>query len=95
MNFSKLKKYIKLIKVNQDLVFVIEGYSSSEGDENYNIKLSKQRALSVENFLIGSGISKNQIKIVGFGEDFSKISSSLIEKTKERKVKMSLLLKSN
>jgi outer membrane protein OmpA-like peptidoglycan-associated protein len=95
LNFSKLKKYIKLIKENQNLVFVIEGYSSSEGDENYNKKLSEQRALSVENFLIGSGISKNQIKIVGFGEDFSELSSSSSEKKKERKVKLNLLLKGN
>jgi len=95
LNFSKLKKYIKLINENQNLVFVIEGYSSSEGDENYNKKLSEQRALRVENFLIGSGISKNQIKIVGFGEDFSDLSSSSSEKKKERKVKLNILLKGN
>lgn len=47
----------------------ITGYADSEGDEDYNQKLSQKRANSVEQFLIQNGINKNSIiSVSGEGE---------------------------
>jgi outer membrane protein OmpA-like peptidoglycan-associated protein len=47
---------------------IIEGYASSDGDEEFNIDLSVRRAKSVLNYLIGLGISVNRLEVEGYGE---------------------------
>jgi len=47
----------------------VHGYSSSEGDLNYNKVLSQQRADSFKNYLINKGADKNRITAVGKGID--------------------------
>jgi outer membrane protein OmpA-like peptidoglycan-associated protein len=48
--------------------FVIEGHTDASGAENYNEKLSERRANSVEDFLLGKGVSKDQMTALGMGE---------------------------
>ena len=48
---------------------LIEGYSSSDGSDEYNQELSKQRAISVRNYLIDLGIDPDRLEVVGLGED--------------------------
>ena len=52
---------------NLEKFIIIEGHSSSDGGEEYNIKLSLERANSVKNHLINLGISSDRIKTFGFG----------------------------
>ena len=47
---------------------IIEGYASSDGDEDFNIKLSVRRAKAVLNYLIGLGVSADRLETKGFGE---------------------------
>jgi outer membrane protein OmpA-like peptidoglycan-associated protein len=47
---------------------IIEGYASSDGDEEFNIKLSVKRAKAVLNYLIGLGVSSERLEAEGFGE---------------------------
>ena len=92
VNHPTHKHHIEILLDSQDYTFKIDDHQFTFDGRVISPDLNDSHT----GVLIGfTGISKNQIKIVGFGEDFSKISSSLIEKTKERKVKMSLLLKSN
>ena len=46
----------------------IEGHTSSEGSEEYNLNLSKRRAQSVVDNLVRRGLDGNQISAVGRGE---------------------------
>lgn len=48
---------------------VVEGHTDSKGNNDYNKKLSQRRADSVRNLLIQNGVSANQIKAIGFGEE--------------------------
>lgn len=45
----------------------VSGYTDSIGNPNYNLKLSRERASSVANYLISRGVSANRIHIYGYG----------------------------
>lgn len=49
-------------------VFSIEGHTSSEGDEAYNLELSQRRAEAVTAALVARGVSAAQLRAVGRGE---------------------------
>ncbi|MEZ5999584.1 OmpA family protein [Hyphomonas sp.] len=45
----------------------VVGYASSEGKAEYNLDLSKRRAVSVQNYLIGQGVAPVRLKATGMG----------------------------
>ncbi|MGI9945694.1 porin [Vibrio hyugaensis] len=46
----------------------IVGHTDSSGSEAYNQKLSEQRAQSVANYLMSTGIDRDRLTVVGLGE---------------------------
>lgn len=46
----------------------VAGHADSTGPEEYNMKLSRQRALSVSNYLAAQGVAPARLNAVGFGE---------------------------
>jgi len=48
-------------------IIVVDGYINNIGSYNYNLQLSRKRALSVANYLIGRGIPKSKVEVEGFG----------------------------
>lgn len=46
----------------------ITGHADSRGDEQYNMDLSYQRALSVANYIVGRGVDPNRVYAYGAGE---------------------------
>lgn len=65
---DNLTKFSEILKKYPDTNLVIEGHTDSTGSDEYNMKLSKQRAQSVADFLSGLGVSNNRFTIVGYGE---------------------------
>jgi len=49
-------------------VIEVGGHTDSQGSENYNRKLSQQRADSVVRYLVNKGAQKSQLKAKGYGE---------------------------
>jgi OOP family OmpA-OmpF porin len=47
---------------------MLEGHTDSVGDAEYNQRLSKARADSVRDYLVGEGIDGDRISTVGYGE---------------------------
>lgn len=47
---------------------VIEGHTDSMGEDDFNMNLSRERALAVRQALTGSGVSAKRMSIQGFGE---------------------------
>lgn len=56
-----LKKY-------DDTNILIEGHTDNTGEDNYNQKLSENRADAVENFLVTQGIENSRVTTKGYGE---------------------------
>jgi outer membrane protein OmpA-like peptidoglycan-associated protein len=52
-----------------DMQITVSGHTDATGTDEYNQQLSLRRANAVKAFLISKGISKQQIKVIGFGED--------------------------
>jgi outer membrane protein OmpA-like peptidoglycan-associated protein len=48
---------------------VVEGYTDNVGSKSYNLKLSRERAQAVANYLIAKGVPPEKLKIVGYGEE--------------------------
>ena len=49
--------------------FIIEGHTDSSGPQEFNQKLSENRANSVKDYLVSTGISADRMSVVGLGED--------------------------
>ena len=64
----ELRKLFKLLTKNPGMVVEISGHTDSKGSEEYNVKLSEERAQSVVNYLIEKGINKNQMVAKGYGK---------------------------
>lgn len=64
-----LMKLGLLIQRNPESIFIIEGHTDTTGSNEYNMKLSRQRALSVHNWLAEAlSISSGRIQIKALGE---------------------------
>ena len=64
-----LQKALTTLKVNPDIFVEIKGYTDNTGKRSYNIKLSKQRAESVKNWLVNHGADSEKITALGLGPD--------------------------
>jgi OmpA-OmpF porin, OOP family len=58
---SEVETLYEFMKKNRTAKVIIEGHTCNIGGENYNMKLSKERAYSVAKALEEKGISKNRI----------------------------------
>ena len=58
-----------LLEENIDGNLLIEGYASSDGDEQYNTQLSINRAEAVRDYLIKLGVAPERLDIKGYGEE--------------------------
>ena len=63
--------YLALLN-DRNLELKIEGHTDDIGDFRYNLRLSRNRALSVKNYLIERGIAANRLVSKGFGESMPK-----------------------
>ena len=72
---ATLDKTIAGLKKNAKAKVEIEGHTSSEGGEEYNQKLSEDRANSVRDYMIRKGISKDRVTAVGYGYSRPKASN--------------------
>jgi outer membrane protein OmpA-like peptidoglycan-associated protein len=65
---EKLAKVAGILLSHRGLKLQIEGHTDSVGSEDYNQRLSENRAASVRSYLVDSGIASNAIGTAGFGE---------------------------
>jgi len=67
-SMGPINEIFKLMKDNPDLKFSVEGHTDSQGDDDFNMKLSEERAKTVRNTLIEMGISSDRLTSKGWGE---------------------------
>ncbi len=56
------------LRLVQTMKIHIIGHTSSEGSDDFNLKLSENRAAAVKNYLIAQGIEKERLSSEGMGE---------------------------
>lgn len=68
-SFEILDVVVSALKARPDVKIRIEGHTDSKGKADYNRELSDKRAKAVMRYLVKSGIDKNRLQAVGYGED--------------------------
>lgn len=64
---AELSTILDLLNKNPDLGIEISGYASSDGSEDYNRKLSNERAIEVLNYFNFKGVVRRRIVARGYG----------------------------
>jgi outer membrane protein OmpA-like peptidoglycan-associated protein len=86
---EKLAKISGIILSHPGLRLEVDGYTDSVGSEDYNMKLSENRAQGVQSYLIGEGIVPDDIVAKGFGKDHPVASNdNAAGRQKNRRVEM-------
>ena len=69
------------MRSNPNLKVEISGHTDSKGDNEYNRKLSEERAQAVVNKLVENGISADRFKAKGYGEKTPAVSNTKVNGT--------------
>jgi outer membrane protein OmpA-like peptidoglycan-associated protein len=64
-----LAKVAGILQSYPGLKVQVEGYTDSVGSDDYNQKLSENRAAAVKDFLASQGVSQNSMTSAGFGKN--------------------------
>ena len=65
---EKLAKIGGIVLAHPGLKLAVEGHTDSVGSDEYNQRLSEQRANSVRGYLVSQGVSADAITAIGFGK---------------------------
>lgn len=65
---SLLSDLIKVANQCPEAKIEIGGHTDSRGNDDYNLRLSQERASSVMSYLINSGVDATRLTAVGYGE---------------------------
>jgi len=73
---EKMAKVSGILLAYPGLKIQLEGHTDSIGTDEYNMKLSEQRANSVRDYLVGQGVPSQSVTAQGFGKDNPVASNS-------------------
>jgi outer membrane protein OmpA-like peptidoglycan-associated protein len=65
---EKLAKLSGIVLAHPGLILAVEGHTDNTGSDEFNLKLSEQRADAVKDYLIGQGLAADSITAAGFGK---------------------------
>lgn len=65
---NQISEMSQFLKAHPSTYIELKGYASPVGNSDYNVGLSQRRAQVVKQSLLDSGITKNRIMTVGFGD---------------------------
>jgi outer membrane protein OmpA-like peptidoglycan-associated protein len=65
---AELSRLVQLIKQYPNMKIEISGHTDNKGSDEYNQKLSENRAKSVVDYLVEKGITQDQLIFKGYGE---------------------------
>ena len=64
----ELNKLYNFLKTNPEVNIDVSGHTDSRGNDEYNMRLSQDRAQAVVDYLVRNGISSSRLKAFGYGE---------------------------
>lgn len=68
-SFVELNKLVDYLNKNKSVAIEIGGYTDNQGSDEYNNKLSLNRAKAVYDYLVGKGIEAKRLSYVGYGKE--------------------------
>jgi outer membrane protein OmpA-like peptidoglycan-associated protein len=77
-SFGELDRVADFLLKNPNVIVQLFGHTDDQGSENYNLKLSRDRAKNAGAYLISVGIDPGRIEVFGYGK-----SKPLIKSTSE------------
>lgn len=90
-SYPSLQALAELLIKKSEWKLKISGHTDSDGNAESNLKLSKDRAQAVANYLTSKGIKKERLKVEGFGETKPISDNNTKEgKQKNRRVEMKI-----
>ena len=88
----ELNKVLKLLQITPDLKIEISGHTDSDGNDDFNLELSINRAKAVVNWLIENNISKDRLSFKGYGETKPlEENNSMSNKAKNRRTELTII----
>jgi len=75
----ELKRIVSVLNDNKTLVIEVSGHTDNTGSDEFNNKLSLDRADAVKAYLLNAGIDGNRIKTKGYGKTKPKESNDTEE----------------
>lgn len=89
-----IKKVAEAMERNPKLIIKINGHTDDIGNDEFNMKLSRERAMAVVNELIRLGIDQGRLKSEGFGESRPLVpNDSEVNRSKNRRTEFVILEK--
>lgn len=76
---ATLRDMAEVFRKYADTSISVEGHADSTGGDDYNQRLSEQRAASVKGYLVDEGVPSSRIRAVGYGETRPKESNATPE----------------
>jgi outer membrane protein OmpA-like peptidoglycan-associated protein len=90
-SIAPLDEVVKVLTEDPELKMQIEGHTDSTGKAAMNLRLSKQRAESVKNYLTGKGIDASRLSATGYGSSKPLQSNETLEgRERNRRVELKL-----
>jgi outer membrane protein OmpA-like peptidoglycan-associated protein len=65
---DELEMVVDFLKLNPSVEIELSGHTDNSGKASLNLKLSRDRAIRIKNYLVEKGIDARRIKGVGYGE---------------------------
>ena len=91
-SYGDLESLTNLLLIREELHLTLEGHTDSDGTEEYNMRLSKNRVEAVKDFLVANGVAPERIKTSYYGESRPIASNATEEgKAQNRRVNMEVV----
>lgn len=68
-SFGELQRLSEVFKLYPSIVIEVSGHTDNQGNRQYNITLSQNRANAVRDYLISLGVGPEQVVAKGYGPD--------------------------
>jgi outer membrane protein OmpA-like peptidoglycan-associated protein/Tol biopolymer transport system component len=89
---TELDRLTRFLNLYPEINIRLDGHTDDQGSDDYNNKLSKDRAMSVKNKLVENGINPSRIKTEGFGKKKPLINSKTEDaRAQNRRVEMVII----
>jgi outer membrane protein OmpA-like peptidoglycan-associated protein len=89
---ANLTNLATVLQKYSDTDIIVYGHTDSDGSEEHNLELSRQRAQAVQNYLAGLNVDPTRFSILGMGEGQPVASNESAEgKQQNRRVELAIM----